>query len=215
MIETKSPLLEDEIKQINGKIIRCVECSKEFYVAQWQLKRNSRFCSKKCRYESKEVGLKISIAKLGGTRPPITEETREKLRKNAKEKGFGKWMKGKKLSEETRQKISKNSARIWLGKLIRTSFEYKLWRKGVFLKDKYTCILCGDNQGGNLEADHYPIPFSAILNKLIVEQGLENLYNKALKYEMFWILDNGRTLCRECHKKTDTYGEKAKKYKLQ
>ena len=30
-------------------------------------------------------------------------------------------------------------------------------------------------------------------------------YEKALRYKMFWIVDNGRTLCKKCHKTTDTY----------
>lgn len=30
--------------------------------------------------------------------------------------------------------------------------------------------------------------------------------------ELRFELSNGRTLCVECHQKTDTYGEKAKKY---
>lgn len=68
---------------------------------------------------------------------------------------------------------------------IRTSLEYSRWRKQVFRRDKYTCIICGDNKGGNLNADHIK-PFS-----LFPELRLE--------------LDNGRTLCKECHHK---YGAK-------
>ena len=70
------------------------------------------------------------------------------------------------------------------------SLEYKLWRTAVFERDNYTCIWCGDNKGGNLEADHikpwcdYP--------------------------ELRFAIDNGRTLCKTCHRTTNTYGGRRK-----
>lgn len=107
---------------------------------------------------------------------------------------------GKKLSAETKKKISDavkgEKSSFWRGGVcpenlrIRTSTEYKLWRKAVFERDHYTCIWCGDDRGGNLQADHIK-PFSSY---------------PALRFA----IDNGRTLCVPCHKKTDTYGNKAK-----
>lgn len=64
---------------------------------------------------------------------------------------------------------------------IRHSKEYKKWRLLVFERDNFTCINCGDNKGGNLNADHIQ-PFS-------------------LYPELRLDLDNGRTLCEHCHKK--------------
>lgn len=112
--------------------------------------------------------------------------------------------------EKNRQARLKNPTRYWLGKkrpensgsnnnmwkggvtplnqLIRSSPEYKLWRTAVFERDNFTCIWCGDNNGGNLNADHIK-PFA---------------YFPELRFE----IDNGRTLCISCHKKTDTYGRK-------
>ena len=69
---------------------------------------------------------------------------------------------------------------------LRNSTEYKLWRTAVFKRDKYTCIFCGSNKSGTLNADHIK-PFS-------------------LFPELRFAIDNGRTLCETCHRKTETYG---------
>ncbi len=62
--------------------------------------------------------------------------------------------------------------------------EYKEWRKNVFERDNYTCVLCGD-RGVELNADH--------------------IKSWAHYPELRYNLDNGRTLCVECHKKTPNY----------
>lgn len=133
-------------------------------------------------------------------------------------KGQIPWNKGRKERREDvlkRQSNShvKSSERLTpINKTIRMSARYKEWRTSVFIRDNRCCVLCKSKK--EIQADHYPIPFSAILNKLIIEQGLENLLEKATSYELFWLIDNGRTLCFECHKKTDTYGGKAYKFNI-
>lgn len=118
------------------------------------------------------------------------------------------WNKGKRMSKEWKQKLReaklKNPVRYWKGKhttrgknhwnwqggktsereKLRKSTEYKLWRKSVFERDNYTCKFCGE-RGGKLEADHIK-PW-------------------ALFPELRFAIDNGRTLCKSCHRKTDTY----------
>lgn len=106
-------------------------------------------------------------------------------------KGQKPWSTGKKLPYMTG---SNNNH--WKGGVtsehqrIRHSPEIKQWRKDVFKRDNYTCVLCGRrNKKGDkvvLNADHIK-PFS--------------------KYpELRTVLDNGRTLCVECHKKAETNG---------
>lgn len=74
---------------------------------------------------------------------------------------------------------------------IRSSKEYKEWRKAVYERDNYTCIFCGViGNGKNLNADHI-LPF-AIYEDLRLE------------------VSNGRTLCIDCHKQTPTYGRPKK-----
>lgn len=91
---------------------------------------------------------------------------------------------------------------------LRGCSKYKIWRESVYKRDAYTCIWCGDNKGGNLEPDHI-IPFSYILDQIRFQFGVENLYDKALESELLWNINNGRTLCKDCHRKTDTWGHKS------
>lgn len=75
-------------------------------------------------------------------------------------------------------------------KALRCSLEYKLWRESVFKRDDWTCQFC-KVKGGTLHADHIK-PFA---------------YYPELRFD----INNGRTLCKACHLKTDTYGPKCKK----
>lgn len=77
-----------------------------------------------------------------------------------------------------------------VNKAIRSSFEYKEWRKSVFSRDDWTCQECGlRGDKVYLHADHIK-PFA---------------YFPELRLD----LSNGRTLCVDCHKKTDSYLSKA------
>ncbi len=139
-----------------------------------------------------------------------TEESRKKLSLAHK---------GKKLSLEHRKKISLNQTgkkrgprtlehRIkmslmmrgengpnWQGglteknKALRRSLEFRLWREAVFTRDNWTCQDC-KLRGGELHPHHIK-PF-------------------ALFEELRFAIDNGITLCADCHKKTESYGKNAR-----
>jgi 5-methylcytosine-specific restriction endonuclease McrA len=158
--------------------------------------------SMKGRHLSEETKRRISLALKGRKIPHpkghfVSEETRKRMSKIAFEKvkngTFPSW-KGGKTSVIVR---------------LRENSKYKEWRKKVYERDGYTCVFCG-NTNCRLEADHI-IRFSDILGKLIFEQGYENLYEKALNYDLLWDVSNGRTLCKTCHLQTDTYGTGANK----
>ena len=63
--------------------------------------------------------------------------------------------------------------------LIRKRRDYTNWRKKVFRRDRYTCQICLDDRGGNLEAHH--------LN------GFDTFIDQRFD------IDNGITLCENCH----------------
>lgn len=143
------------------------------------------------RVLSLEARAKISVAKKG----------KQLSRKHIK--SLSRALMGRKLSEKTRRKMSESrkgdKSSFWRGgvtpvnKLARTRSQYKLWRTAIFERDNYTCVWCG-TRGGELNADHIK-PF-------------------ALYPELRFLLDNGRTLCVPCHRKTDTYASKTKSSQL-
>jgi len=136
--------------------------------------------------QSPEHKAKIGLANKGKKKPPFSDEHRKKI---------GNGSRGRKHSPETRKKIGKRGENHWnwqgglkpIHERIRNSVEYKLWREAVFKRDNYTCVFCKE-VGGNLQADH--------------------IKQFALYPELRFAIDNGRTLCVDCHRKTDTWGYK-------
>lgn len=134
-------------------------------------------------------------------------ENKKRLLKNFE--GKLDYWKGKKKTEEQktaiREKLKKTARRgdkhpYWKGGVtnvnnnFRKSTLYKKWRQLVFERDNYICQICF-KKGGNLNADHIK-PFA-----LFPELRLE--------------LSNGRTLCVQCHKLTDTYGKNIPKKQIE
>lgn len=161
---------------------------------------------------SAESRLKMSLAKKGKPSPnkgkKASEQTRKKLSESHKgyvmpeeqKRKIGLASLGFRHSLETIKKMSESRKGeknpMWEGGktqkhlLIRMSLEYRLWRESVFKRDNYTCVWCGDNSGGNLNADHIK-PFRDYP-------------------ELRFAIDNGRTLCVPCHRTTETWGRPKK-----
>lgn len=136
-------------------------------------------------------------------------ETYKQMYKNGFNPTLGKhW----KLSKETRRRQSlaqsgeKNpgygktgeKCHFWRGgitsanKRERTTLVYRQWRKAVFERDNYQCVIGGKEHGNKLNADHIK-PFA---------------YFPKLRNE----ITNGRTLCVACHRQTDTFAGKGRIY---
>ncbi len=89
--------------------------------------------------------------------------------------------------------------------LMRNLLEYNQWRKQIFKRDNFTCRECGQ-YAGELEAHHIK-PFKKLLSEFLKEydqfspiEDKETLLRIAMKWQLFWDIDNGKTLCEDCHK---------------
>lgn len=145
----------------------------------------------------KVCGVSLSRPKYSYCRRHLfTDEMRKKL--SLAKRGRAPWNKGKTGAQVAWNKgmagyLAGEASPHWKGGItpevqkIRNSLEYKVWRTAVFERDNYTCQEC-NNRGGYLNADH--------------------IKRFADYPELRFELNNGRTLCRDCHRKTDTYGRK-------
>lgn len=156
---------------------------KENHARYWLGKDQSGMTGKKQSNYQKKMASLVNKDKI------VSQTTKDKI-SNSK-KGIAIWSGHRENMNWMIGEKNKN----WKGgitpinKALRDSFEYEEWRKNVFERDLYTCRNCGI-VGGYLEADHIK-PFA---------------YYPLLRFD----LNNGRTLCKLCHKKTDTYMVKAR-----
>ncbi len=180
---------------------------KECEICKKELDKNKkRFCSIPCRSMGNSIlnkknnhkppsrlGLKMSeeycqkqrLFLLSRTNPMKNPETVRKLQE-AKKRTYD--LKGRKSK---------------LRDLIKSTFQYKNWRTSVFIKDNFSCVWC--NKKGYVQADHIK-PYSMIIKQYNIKSVCD-----AEKCSELWDINNGRTLCKECHRKTDTYGNRVKK----
>lgn len=157
------------------------------------------------KHHSQETKKKIGLALKGRKLKPLSKEHREKLRLAHT---------GVKFSEERKKKISEShkgeKSYSWkggispIGKRIRNSFIYKKWRQDIFIRDDFTCKKCGARSGMGktvyLEA-HHKKPFYKFVEEIKKYLPLLNLYDACLIYTPLWNLNNGITLCKNCHNK--------------
>jgi len=103
-----------------------------------------------------------------------------------------------------------------LTKSIRNLSKNKIFIELTFKRDNYTCQECGQI-GGKLEA-HHKKAFHIILAEFLKEynqfrpiEDKETLIILAMIYKPFWDSNNGKTLCKDCHKsKHPSYNIKEK-----
>ncbi len=141
-------------------------------------------------YSSRNISLKISKA-LKGKQP----------------KNSVGW-KGKKhpLYGKRRPEMFGENNPSWKGgttplvRKVRNCFKYRQWRSDIFTRDDYCCQICW-TRGKIIHADHYPRSFSEIFHGNNIKT-----MEEALNCEELWNINNGRTLCQKCHKRTENYG---------
>lgn len=186
----------------------CNTCGEKFKSNKGCFSRTPKYCGKLCysnRVIPKETRAKQSQARTG--KIPWNKgvkmwEGKVHPRGTLGMKGMNK---GRIVSDETRERLklshigkkyplsSKEAHWNWKGGItpeneaVRKSAEYKSWRSKVFERDEHTCQVCY-KKGGTLHADHI-LPFATHPDK---------------RFD----IENGRTLCLECHQNTDSYGGK-------
>jgi len=168
-----------------------------------QLNISPNTLSKWCKFYD------IPIKKVGyrSWAKGLTKETDKRIRKMSetkKNKTFpqlhklriSEGLRGHTVSDITKRKIGKANSKGGLTPLhilIRTSFRYRLWRSDVFTRDDFICRECGRRRSGKLNA-HHLMPFALIMeiNDIIT-------FEQAMNCEELWNINNGITLCEECH----------------
>lgn len=164
----------------------------------------------KGRKHSQEYAERIRILKTG---TKASRSTRLKMSLSHQKA----WDEGSHVvTNESRQKMIEANRGVnnhnWKGGItpfyfaLRGQSLYREWRSAVFKRDNYSCVLCDYKSRGtrpsDIQADHIK-PFSVVL----YENSIKTL-EQAMECVDLWLIENGRTLCIPCHKKTDTYGGK-------
>ena len=162
----------------------CEYCNKPHTVIECVYnKANHHFCSRSCKgkWQSEHIkGLNhhlnkkvyVSCSICGEKLFRLVENDNSKFYCSEKCKSIGN---SKELSPRWNNELDE------LDRVMKRNYkEYDDWRKSVFERDSYTCVICKDNVGGNLNAHHI------------------NSYHsdKELRLE----IENGVTLCTVCHK---------------
>ena len=174
---------------------------------------------KKGTYKRTEKHRKL-MANIGikNKNKPKSEETKRKIRETMKGQNKGRlspWAGQSEGSKKTRFKKGHkiNLGRTWAGKRkrwtkkngiyetplikrIRHSEKYKQWRSDVFLRDWWTCQTCKKRGHADSEAHHIK-EFIIILKENNIQT-----FEQSMNCKELWNIDNGVTLCHDCHKIT-------------
>jgi len=163
----------------------------------------------------------------GKKRPSFSKEWLRNLSKahkgqlphNTGIKGYtnkGSFKKGHIVSEELREKLSGANCIFYKGGItslhlaIRSLAESKKWREKIFQRDDYTCQDCNRRRKSGDRVvihPHHKKEFAVILIEFLKEydqfspyEDQHTLLRLATKWKPFWDVDNGITLCKDCHK---------------
>src|SRR3990167_877495 len=112
-------------------------------------------------------------------------------------KGFISWIAGKRGIGGGRHWNWKGDISK-IDKLCRQLPEYKKWRADIFQRDGWRCRTCADF--GIYVTAHHIKGF----NKILQDNNIKSI-SEALKCSELWDINNGITLCENCHKLTDNY----------
>lgn len=167
---------------------KCLTCGKIFFSTPYKIVHNrGKYCSQDCSPTLFRKDRKPwNMGKYGYKMPPASEERKCKM-SEAHRRGCFRYSSP---SIETRRKLSKalsgSKGPAWKGGVSKAykrgvkRMKYKEWRRLVFIRDDFTCQGCG--------VQHIYITAHHIKSWVLFPK---------LRYKV----DNGLTLCEECHKK--------------
>ena len=170
---------------------------------------NTRICTfcktsfQRQRWEGREWAVRKYCSRSCCNKEKMTPEIRAKISKSCKERGIGKWMEGRERplhlrvrhSEVMRAIVASGKHNFWKGGIaqltrsfkanFQNTLDYRIWRDAVFKRDNYSCRECGARNGNGKK----------------IELNADHIKSFALFPHLRLAIDNGRTLCRECHYK--------------
>lgn len=151
----------------------CKECERDYNNNRYD--RHCKNCGKEYKSGSKNNEIckechSLNIAKIGRENFKILNSNQF----GEKNKMFGIQRFGK---DNPNYKSDKTETERYIGRLYEG---YGIWRKKVYERDNYTCVKCGSDKGGTLCAHHL--------------DSYDWCKDKRLE------VDNGATLCVDCHK---------------
>jgi NUMOD3 motif len=97
----------------------------------------------------------------------------------------------------TKQRDGKGRLPVTICKRIRGLAAYEKWREFILSRDHNTCS-CGSRS--SVHVDHYPKSLARIVRQYHILSTSD-----ALDCIELWDVNNGRAICEDCHKKTDTW----------
>lgn len=167
----------------------CEQCKQSFMAYPSVVNRGyARFCSKECKDafnhgENSYKWKRVERNCLNCNKTFQIEAWRLKDKRSNR---------GKLCSIQCRKEYQvKDNSPNWRGIDSKPKENLYNWRMSVLRRDKYACVQCGNIE--LLQADHIkPI---------------------ATHPELMLDINNGRTLCLDCHKKTPTWGRTKAHYK--
>lgn len=160
-------------------VIRSCICGTQFKTDTKRISENrGQFCSKKCSYENK--------TRKSGLKYKIVVENKGWYKENIIPRTA--WKKGETAGDKNSNWKGGISSSVSSSKKEKQllSTKIKKWKRQIFKRDGKICQLCGDTK--NLEVDHIK-PWKSYP-------------------ELRFDLNNGRVLCHNCHKQTDSYGKR-------
>jgi endogenous inhibitor of DNA gyrase (YacG/DUF329 family) len=203
--------------QKKGIKINCSYCNSELIRTPYKIKAfDKHFCNLKCK------GLDLSKTNTGKDRRGFPPKLKMICKKCGVEfeiipalvkDGGGIYCSMNCYNAAKKTTILGSNNPNWKGGItktsiaIRSSFENRQWRSDVFQRDNYTCQECGV-KGVYLHAHHVK-SFSTIVN----EYNIKTMEDARNCMEL-WNINNGRTLCVECHDKKRMNGEELSKLHL-